>query len=352
MKAAFLVGPQQFELKDIPPPPCPDDGLVLAIAACGICGSDLRRWREGPPAGSEGIIPGHEAAGIVTEVGPQCTQFAVGDRIAIAPDIHCSKCYFCQREKYNLCDDLKLVGITPGYPGGFAEKLAITGNTLINGIVHKMPDGLSFKHAAISEPCCSVLSSHKVAGTRAHDTVVVLGSGPIGCLHIAVAKQRGAQVIVSEPNDARLDMAQRFSPDLAINPERLDVVEKVRDRTNGLGADIVICANPVAATQTQAVDMVRKAGKVMLFGGLPKANPMTTLDGNKIHYGEVEVIGSFSYHPKVHREILDLLSQGKLPADELITARYPLDQINKAYETASAGQALKVLITLEKEKAE
>jgi L-iditol 2-dehydrogenase len=150
MKAAFLTGPKKLELRDIPEPRCPEDGLVLKVVACGICGSDIRRWREGPPAGAGGVIPGHEAAGIVTEMGQKCALFELGDRLAIAPDVHCDKCYFCERELYNLCDNLQLVGITPGYPGGFAEKMALTGDILNNGIVHRMPEGLSFKHAAVS----------------------------------------------------------------------------------------------------------------------------------------------------------------------------------------------------------
>jgi L-iditol 2-dehydrogenase len=105
----------------------------------------------------------------------------------------------------------------------------------------------------------------------------------------------------------------------------------------------------VAETQRQAVEMVRKGGKVLLFGGLPKADPITTLDGNKIHYGEVEVIGAFSYHPRVHRKALDLLANGTLPAEKIITHRFPLDQINEGYRAAVTGNALKVLITLERE---
>lgn len=348
MNAAFLVGPRRFDLRNIPEPSCPDDGLVLDIVACGICGSDLRRWKEGPPYGTDGVIPGHEAAGVVSEVGALCSQFSVGDRIAIAPDIHCGDCYYCQRELYNLCDDLKFVGITPGYPGGFAEKLAISGNTLKNGIVNRMPEGLSFRHAAVSEPACSVLATHQKADTQSGDTVVIIGAGPAGCLHIVMAKARGAKVIVAQRSKTRQELAKRFYPDRVIDVTKEDMVEQVRAFTHGLGADIVICANPVADTQRQAVDMVRKGGKVMLFGGLPKADPMTHLDGNKIHYGEMEVIGAFSYHPKTHRDTLDMLSQGQLQAEALITAEYPLDQIGPAYDIAAAGNALKVLISLKK----
>lgn len=346
MKAAFLTSPRMLELREIPEPNVPDDGLVMEIKACGICGSDLRRWNEGPPPNSEGIVPGHEAAGIVTKVGSKCRDFAVGDRIAIAPDIHCGQCYYCQKELYNLCDKLHFVGITPGYPGGFAEQMVLTSEILEYGIVNKIPEGLSFTHAAVSELCNSVLATHEKADTDKNDTVVVIGAGPAGCLHISVAKQRGAKVIVLEISDTRRQMALKFGPDLVIDASSKDVIDRIREFTGGVGADIVICANPVAATQTLAVQMVRKAGKVMLFGGLPKANPMITLDGNLIHYGEIEVIGAFSYHPRFHKLALDLLAGGKLSVTSIITHTFELDKINEAYQTAVSGKALKVVIEI------
>lgn len=348
MKAAFLTAPETLEIRDVPEPAVPAGGLVLQIKACGICGSDLRRWREGPPEGSGGVTPGHEASGVVIAVDERCARFKVGDRLAIAPDVHCGRCTYCQRERYNLCDHLRFVGITAGLPGGFAERMALTSEILDNGIVNPMPEGLSFAHAALSEPSCSVLATHDRAGTREGDTVVVIGAGPTGCLHISVAKSRQARVVVIQRSKTRQELVRRFDPDLVVDASD-DVVARVRKFTGGLGADIVICANPVAETQRQAVDMVCKGGKVLLFGGLPKADPMTTLDGNKIHYGEIEVIGTFSYHPRVHRQALDLLARGTLPADKIITHQFPLDEIERAYQTAAAGDALKVLLSFEKE---
>ncbi|NJN99477.1 MAG: zinc-binding dehydrogenase [Anaerolineales bacterium] len=174
---------------------------------------------------------------------------------------------------------------------------------------------------------------------------MVMGGGPIGCLHIALSKARGARVIVSEPNEPRREIAQRFGPDSIIDPFNQDLAAHVREQTDGVGADIVICANPVAATQTQAVEIVRKAGRVILFGGLPKANPMTTLDGNRIHYGEIEVVGAFSYHPTHHELALKLLNRQAIPAERLITHTLPLDNISQAFELAASGEALKVIVT-------
>ncbi len=345
MKAAFLVGPQKFEIRELPEPFVPADGLILKSEACGVCGSDLRRWREGPPAGVEGLVQGHELAGTVIEVGQNVKHYAVGDRLAIATDIHCGRCYYCRRGMFNLCTDLRLLGISPSFPGGFAEKVVLPGDLLENGIVHPMPAGLSFAEGALAETLASVLAAHDKAGTSPADTVVVMGGGPIGCLHIALSKARGARVIVSEPNEPRREIAQRFGPDSVIDPFNQDLAAHVREMTEGVGADIVICANPVAATQTQAVEIVRKAGRVVLFGGLPKANPMTTLDGNRIHYGEIEVVGAFSYHPTHHELALKLLNRQVIPAERLITHTLPLDNISQAFELAASGEALKVIVT-------
>jgi L-iditol 2-dehydrogenase len=344
MKSAFLVGPRKFEVKDISAPTVPDDGLILKTEACGVCGSDLRRWREGPPPGVKTIVPGHELAGTVVEVGPELEHYQVGDRLAIAPDVHCGRCYYCQRGMYNLCNDLRLVGITPGYPGGFAEKVLLTADILENGIVHHMPDGLSFAEGALAETLSSVLASHDKAGTSLDDTIVIMGAGPIGCLHISVSKARGATVIVSEPSEHRRETARRFEPDSIVDPFNQDLAEHVRQLTHGVGADIVICANPIAATQTQAVEIVRKAGRIILFGGLPKSDPMTTLDGNVIHYGEIEVVGAFSYHPTNHEAALDLLNRKIIPVELMITHTLPLEKIDDAFEMAASGEGLKVIV--------
>jgi len=347
MLTAIETGVRTLELRNVPDLTPPDDGVLLQVKACGVCGSDLRRWREGPPPGVGGFVPGHEVAGEIIAVGKQVQDYRVGDRLALGPDIHCGRCYYCRHHLYNLCVNTRFLGVTPSVPGGFAEQVALGRDVLERGIVHRIPDGLGYDLGAMAEPCSSVLATHDKLGTSLNDTVVIIGAGPTGALLTAVAKARGARVFVSQRSPARRELVRRFGPDEVIDPTQVDVVEQVRELTGGLGADIAICANPVAATQAEAVRMVRKGGKVVLFGGLPKAAPMTTLDANLIHYGEIEVMGAFSYHPNYHALALDLFAQGVIPADRLITHRFPLHQIQQAFETADNGQGLKVLIEFE-----
>jgi L-iditol 2-dehydrogenase len=350
MKAAFLIGAKQFRVQEVPDPETPDDGLVLRVEACGVCGSDLRRWREGPAPGARslpdyaGIIAGHEVAGTVISAGNKVTQYRVGNRLAIAPDIHCGECYYCQRGLFNLCDELHFLGISPGYPGGFAEQMILTHEVLTLGIVHHIPEGLSTLHAALSEPASSVMACFQKAKTSLKDTVVVIGAGPIGCLLTSVAKAQGARVFVSELSVTRREMAAKFNPDAIIDPSQGDFVTRVRELTGGLGADMIICANPVASTQEEAVRAVRKGGRVVLYGGLPHANPMTSFNSNLIHYGEIEVVGAFSYHPTMHALALDALQRGIIPAEYLITHQFPLANISQAFDTAASGLGLKVVV--------
>jgi len=344
MNAAFLTGPKTIELRRVPSPQAPVDGLVLQMQACGICGSDLRRWAEGPPAGATHLIQGHELAGIVMEAGPGAERFGVGQRLAVAPDIHCGACWYCRRGLFNLCPNLKLLGITPGLEGGFAEYVALSGELLQNGIAHAMPTGLSFHEGALAETLSSVLASHEKCATSLGETVVVMGAGPIGCLHVVIAHACGARVLISEPNASRRAGVEKFQPESILDPSTEDVVAAVKRDTNGLGADVVICANPVGATQTQAVELARRGGRIVLFGGLPRSNPMVSLNANLIHYGEQMVIGAFSYHPSFHERAIEALARKVVRAEQFVTHTRPLSKVAEAFEIAASGEALKVMV--------
>lgn len=344
MKSAFLIGPKTIEVRTVPDPVAPPDGLVLKMEACGVCGSDLRRWQEGPPAGATHLVQGHELAGVVVEAGSQAARFKVGNRLAVAPDVHCGECYYCRRGLYNLCTSLKLLGITAGWDGGFAEKVVLTGEVLRNGIIHLMPEGLDFHEGGLAETVSSVLASHHKCQTSLGETVVVMGAGPIGCLHIVIARARGARVIITEPNPIRRKGAEKFAPDAIIDVTQQDVVAEVKRLTGGIGADVVICANPVAATQTQAVEMARRGGRIVLFGGLPKANPLASFNANLIHYGEQVVMGAFSYHPSFHEEALRTIARKVVNAGQFVTHTRPLSKVAEAFQIGASGEALKVMV--------
>jgi len=341
MKAAVFEGIENIAVRELPVPQCEDDGMLVKVEACGICGGDIRNYHNGLRAGVEKQIMGHEIAGIVEEAGRKVKRFKAGDRVALAPDVSCGGCYYCKRGLVNLCMQHRMLGTH--WPGGFAQYVYLPSIVLERGFVEPIPDGLGFDEAAMAEPSSSVVACQEYNNVSLGDTVAIIGDGPIGCLHVEVARARGASKIIVI-GLLRLDSLPQFNPDYIINAASQDPVEEVLKITGGLGADIAICANPVAKTQGQAVEMVRKRGKVIFFGGLPKNNPMTTLNGNLIHYNELSIVGAFSYPSTGLQKALNLIYEGRISAEKYVTKTVSLDEIPQGISLAEQGKALKVVI--------
>lgn len=341
MKAAVFEGIEKLVVHEEPTPVCDAGGMVVRVDACGICGSDIRNYRSGLKGDVTRQIMGHEIAGTVEEVGAGVTRFSVGDAVAVAPDVSCGECRYCAKGWVNLCLNHRMVGTH--WPGGFAQFVHLPAEVLTRGMVHAMPDGLSMLDATMSEPASSVLASQERAGVGEGDTVLIIGDGPIGCLHIEVARARGAARVIMA-GLTRLSLVDAFTPDVLIDAGSRDTVAETLAATDGVGADIAMCANPVAATQEQAVEAVRKRGTVVLFGGVPKTNPMTTLNSNLIHYNELRVMGAFSYPAAAHRQALEMIRDGSISAAKYVTRQVPLEGIVDGIEAAQRGEALKVAV--------
>ncbi len=341
MKAMYFEGIENMVLKDVPIPKCEEDGVLVKVEACGICGGDIRNFYQGLRADVGSQIMGHEIAGVVTEVGEKVKRFKVGDRVAMAPDVSCGECYYCKRGLVNLCVDHKMLGTH--FPGGFAQYISVPGFVIQRGFIEKIPDTLGFDEAALAEPASSVIACQELNGVSAGDCVVIIGDGPIGCIHIEVARARGASKIVMV-GLTRLHEVPQFNPDYIIDAAKQNPVEEVLKITDGLGADIVICANPVPSTQEQAVEMVRKRGKVVLFGGVAKSQPMTTLNSNLIHYNEITVIGAFSYPAVGLEKAIKYISEGKISAEKYVTQKVKLAELTDGIQMGRQGKALKVVV--------
>jgi L-iditol 2-dehydrogenase len=340
VKAVLFEGKQQMRVAEIDRPRPGDGEALLQVAA--ICGGDARTYFLGDKYTGVQRIPGHEMAGVVAETGPGVKAFRPGDRVALAADIHCGHCFYCRRNLFNMCDGLRILG--KHVDGGIAEYMLLTTEILEYGIVNPVPDSLSLLAAAISEPLCSVLASHDELGIQAGETVVVLGSGPMGLLHYELLQARQARVILVDLAPARLERArQDFGAELTINASSENTVEAVRQLTEGAGADVVIAAAPSAAAIAQAIHIVRKRGRVGLFGGLPAAQAEVPIDGNRVHYGEIRIIGNFSYHPKYHVDALRLLASGAVRCDKLITV-YPIEETKTALHDIRDGNVFKAVI--------
>ncbi len=341
MKEAVFEGIEKIVVREVPVPECEPDGMLVKVETCCICGGDIRNFHTGLRYGVEKQIMGHEIAGVVAEVGSNVTRFKVGDRVAIAPDVSCGECYYCKRGLVNLCVNHKMLGTN--WPGGFAQYIYLPPVVMSRGFVEHIPDHLSFDEAAMAEPAASVIACQENNNVSLGDTVVIIGDGPIGCLHIEVARARGASKIIMV-GLTRLHSVGQFNPDYIINSATQDPVSEVLKITEGLGADIVICAAPVTEIQEQAVEMVRKRGKVVLFGGVNKNKPMTTLNSNLIHYNEITVVGSFSYPATGLAKAVKLISEGRISARKYVTRTVKLDEIPEGMAYAEQGKALRVAV--------
>jgi L-iditol 2-dehydrogenase len=335
-----------FGVVDLERPVCPADGLLLRVLACGLCGSDLRTLRAGHHRVTLPWVIGHEVSAIVEETGPAYRgRWAVGNRISVAPLVYCGTCDRCAEGRFELCDGYLEIG--QRWPGGLAEYLALPGDAVARGTIRALPDDLDPAVATVAEPLSSCIHAQETGGVGLGDTVAILGSGPIGCLHAMLARAKGAaSVIIADVNPERLAMCERFGPDHLVDASAVDLVAEIRRLTGGRGADVVVTANPVPASQIQAVEMARKGGRVLLFGGLPPEISKPGIDTNLVHYNALRVMGTTIFAPRHHAQALALLAGGRIDAAGLITHRLPLERFADGAAAALAGQALKVVFEM------
>lgn len=349
MKAAVFEGVKKLTVKEVEKPALAPGGMLIKINSCAICGTDMKIYNQGNPRIKPPQIIGHEFVGIVVEKDQGIEEFQVGDRVTMATSISCGKCNFCKRGLNNLCN--KLAPVSYDFPGAFAEYMAIPPAGISGGNVLKVPDDLSDDEGALSEPLGCVINGQIIAAVGLGDTVVIIGAGPIGCLHVEVAKARGAtKIILVEISQSRLDMAAKFGVEHLVNASREDAVSRVMELTDGLGAEVVIVAAPSAKAQEQGLQMARKNGRVSLFASLPKDNPYLKINSRLIHYGQISLTGASDSIP-FHQELaLNMLSAGKINTKDLITHRLPLTDLVEGLNILQEGKALKIIIHPGKEK--
>lgn len=342
MKAAVFEGIEKIAVREVPVPECGEDGILVKVEACGICGGDVRNYHNGLKDGIPTQVMGHEVGGTVVEVGSKVTRFKVGDVVATAPDVSCGECYYCRRGLVNLCMSHKMLGTH--WPGGFAQYLYLPDVVLKRGFVEHVPQGLSFEHAAFAEKASAVIACQEYNNVSLGDTVVIIGDGPVGCLHVEIARARGASKIIVVGLD-KLAFVEQFKPDYIFsNTEPQKVTEEVMKITEGVGADIVISAVPTIRPQQQALEMTRKRGRMVIYGGVPKNNKMTSLDSNLIHYNEISVVGAFSYPSTGLEKALKCIHEGKVSVDRYITMRVPLEGLVEGMLAIEQGKALNVMV--------
>jgi L-iditol 2-dehydrogenase len=343
MKAVVYYAPKDMRVETVSVPACGDDQIRVKIDACAVCGSDLKAYLVGNPRIKPPMVVGHEFTGLVETVGSQVKDFSCGDRIVMATSVSCGQCYYCRKNRPNLCTDLAPMGYS--YPGGMAEYVTIPARALEQGHVIKVPEGVKPIHAALAEPVSCAVNCVENCTIGQGDTVVVVGAGPMGIINACVAAGIGAgKIIIAEVNKVRLEKAEAFGFDMVVNSTQQDLTQIVRNETDGIGADVVIVAAPAAGPQEQAIDFVRKHGTVCLFASLPSGKSMLSLDSRIIHYGEIRLVGTSDSTPKQVTKAVELLNADAIPADKLASHVLGLDDILKAYELMQSGEALRVVL--------
>jgi L-iditol 2-dehydrogenase len=344
VKVARFYAPGDIRIETSPEPsPGPGD-VKIRVRNCSACGTDVKIWRFGHHRISPPRVMGHEIAGEITGTGAAVTGWAPGDRVQVIAAIPDGTCDECRRGAMTVCPNQESMGYQ--YDGGFAEYMIVPAKVLAVGGLNRIPDGTGFAEASVTEPLACVLNGQELARVGPGDDVVVIGAGPIGCLHVRLARARGAaRVFLADLSEPRLEMAAALvQPDAVISSGRTDPVDEVLKLTGGRGADVIITAAASAQAQSQGVAMAARQGRVSFFGGLPQDSPDTTIDANLIHYRELTIVGANGSSPAHNTRALQLIASGEVGITDLITARLPLDRLLDGLTAVREGAAIKVTI--------
>ena len=349
MRAVVYRGINDMRLETVPVPRIEAGELLIKIATCGVCGTDLKKIHMGSHSAPR--IFGHEMAGVVAEVGAGVTKFCVGDRVMSFHHVPCGECYYCRKNTPAQCPLYKKTGATAGFEpsgGGFAEYIRVMDFVVNYGGVVLIPDGVPFEQAAFVEPLNTVLKGVKLLNLAPDDTVLVIGQGPIGLMHAALAKRIGARVLTSDLFAERHAIAARFGLTNPIHAGTENVVERVLAETEGRGADAVIVAVGGNALIRTAMDAVRPGGKVMLFAQTQHGE--ATFDPAAVCVDEKTLIGSYSSSFPIMDEVTGLVFDGYrngFDLTQLISHRFTFEEASAAIEIASHPQPGSMKIMME-----
>jgi len=347
MKAAFYTGPGPLQVEEVPVPAIQDSEMLIRVRVASICGTDLRICRHGHfkiPRGTRRVL-GHEIAGEVVQVGRLTSGFKVGMRVTATPNIGCGMCEFCRDGYNNMCPDYEAFGIS--LDGGFQEYLRVPQIAIKGGNIFPSADPVSFEEAALTEPLSCCYNALRSVGTTHEDVVLVIGSGPIGAMHVMLNRIAGAKkILAADIRQDRLDRIAEFGADVAIDTSAVDLREAVIRETGGRGADVVITAVSVPEIQTQAVQLLATHGRVNFFAGLG-GSALASIDTNRVHYRGLRLVGTTGSTNSDYFKCQTLVAERRVALHKLVSARFTLDQINAALEYVATGQGLKTLIVYE-----
>lgn len=343
MKASVCYKQNDLRIEDLPIPEISDNEVLIKMLACGLCGTDIQKIR-GDTVNKPTVL-GHEVVGEIVKKGKNVSKFEIGDRVITAIHVPCFTCHYCNKGHYTICEQFRTNNIDPG---GFSEFIRIP-ELHLNHLTHKVSNNVTDEEATLIEPIACCLHGLKQADIRPNDSVLIMGAGTIGILHAQLAKIKGAnKVIVSDMSKFKLQKALNVGCDYAINIKEKNIIDEVNKITDGQGVDVIVIAAGVSSLVADAVNMVRRAGKIIVFSGFDK-NKLVTIDVSRFFKDEISIIGTYSVTPYEFPEALDLLEKRKLNTKEMITHVYPLNKLSEAIDISTNPEqpVLKVIIKAE-----
>jgi len=339
LKAAFLHGPYDIRVEEVPIPEIGSREILVKMKACGICGTDIQKMK------GKFITPpklGHEATGKVIETGAGLKDVQVGDRVFVHHHVPCYKCHYCKHSDYTMCEEYPKTNLDPC---GCAEYFRVPETNVEHKAILKLPSHMSFEVGTLIEPTACCIRGLNKSRLEVGDDVLIIGAGPIGLTMVDLVKLHGGCTItVSETMEFRSKFAEDFGADCVVNPRQEDLQQEVRKITDGRGADLVIVAVGSSEAIIQGIDCVRRGGQILLFGAPPRGEVLS-YDVSKIFINEVNITPSYSATEIETKSALELIENHKLNVHKLITNTFPLtDTFNAIKFAAESKSALKVVI--------
>ena len=342
MKSLVLTAYNHLEIAELPAPVAGSGEVLIRVAACGICGSDVHGYdgssgRRIPP-----IVMGHEAAGTIAAVGPDVRGFEVGDRVTFDSTVYCGACAYCARGEVNLCDNRQVIGVSCGdyrRHGAFAEYVAVPQH-----ILYRLPDNISFAEAAMLEAVSVALHAVRVSNAAGGESALVIGAGMIGLLTLQAARAAGcARVFIADIDSSRLSLAHQLGADKVLHASGAELAAEVMKLTNGVGVDLAYEAVGRNETVAAAIDCTRKGGTVTLIGNIA---PEVTLPLQKVVTRQLRLQGSCASAGE-YPQAIELIASGKIQVKPLITAVASLEEGPRWFERLHAREPnlMKVILT-------
>ena len=344
MQAAVYRGVNDVRMEVVPVPQIGPGEMLVRVHSCGVCGTDLKKISTGSHSAPR--IFGHETSGVVAAVGEAVKTYRPGDRVMVFHHIPCRECFYCRNKTFAQCATYKKVGCTAGFEpsgGGFAEYVRVMDWIVERGTVG-IPENVSFEQACFVEPVNTCMKGIEALRLRRGETVLAIGQGPIGIILSVLAKQAGASLITSDLYPERLRIGSSFGLELTIDASRANVVERVRELTEGRGADAVILAVGGNSLIRTAMDAARPGARVLLFAQTQHGEAL--IDPAAICVDEKTLVGSYSASVDLQDESVRFVMNREMDLERLVSHRFPLSESPQALELAAHPQpsSLKIMI--------